>query len=249
MDDKTVHTYIAISFGIILPVSAAVLLMNRFVLPVYGTVLGAMAIAVGGISTTVAGIVAARRSGKMKHSTELLRDFFALRQPIRNYAIMLVFLLLTFGHRIISSQWQEGRSYLSVPGLFLVAILFGGIEEIGWRYLFQPTLEKKLSFALASSVTFGLWGLWHILYFAADGSIWQMTPSGLLLFLWGLLGNTFILGAIYRITQSLWICVCYHALLNALTQALVPTGAMGALIVAMLCVALSIVLVRVTDNR
>jgi len=30
-----------------------------------------------------------------------------------------------------------------------------------------------------------------------------------------------VLGSIYRITNSLWLCVLYHALLNAFTQSLI----------------------------
>lgn len=172
-----------------------------------------------------------------------------VKQPIRFYAAILLIFLLMFGYRMVSGAWHENRGWLSLPGLFATAILFGGIEEIGWRYLFQPALEKKLSFPLASCVTFLLWGVWHILYFFVDGSIGLMTPESLLFFLLGLLGNTFVLGAIHHLTKSLWLCVFYHALLNAFTQALEPAGTAGTFGIMALSITLSVLFVRRSENK
>lgn len=30
--------------------------------------------------------------------------------------------------------------------LFLKALAFGGIEEIGWRYTFQPVMERMVTY-------------------------------------------------------------------------------------------------------
>ena len=99
--------------------------------------------------------------------------------------------------------------------LFVKALVFGGIEEIGWRYFFQPTLQEKLTYLVSTLCTFVAWSLWHLLYFYIDGS---MATVHLLPFLLGLLSNCFILSAIYTKTRSLWLCVMTHALINALSQ-------------------------------
>ena len=99
--------------------------------------------------------------------------------------------------------------------LFVKALVFGGIEEIGWRYFFQPALQEKLTYLVSTLCTFVAWSLWHILYFYIDGSLAMVN---LLPFLLGLLSNCFILSAIYTKTRSLWLCVMTHALINALSQ-------------------------------
>ncbi|MFQ6974473.1 MAG: CPBP family intramembrane glutamic endopeptidase [Streptococcus salivarius] len=99
--------------------------------------------------------------------------------------------------------------------LFVKALVFGGIEEIGWRYFFQPALQEKLTYLVSTLFTFLAWSLWHILYFYIDGSL---ATIQLLPFLLGLLCNCFILSAIYSKTRSLWLCVMTHALINALSQ-------------------------------
>ena len=99
--------------------------------------------------------------------------------------------------------------------LFVKALVFGGIEEIGWRYFFQPTLQEKLTYIVSTLCTFVAWSLWHLLYFYIDGSLAMVN---LLPFLLGLFSNCFILSAIYTKTRSLWLCVMTHALINALSQ-------------------------------
>lgn len=108
---------------------------------------------------------------------------------------------------------KRNISYPEMCSLLFLA--FGGIEEIGWRYTFQPLLEESIPYEVASLVTFLCWGTWHYMYFYITDTISLISHDT---FLIGLLGNCFILGAIYKKSQSLWLCVCYHCLLNVLSQ-------------------------------
>ena len=95
------------------------------------------------------------------------------------------------------------------------AIVFGGIEEIGWRYTFQPILEERYSFITSTIITFFAWGVWHFSYFYVEGTLSQVQ---VIYFLAGLLVNCFILSALYAKTNSLWICVMTHSLINVFSQ-------------------------------
>ena len=99
--------------------------------------------------------------------------------------------------------------------LFLKAILFGGIEEVGWRYVFQPIIMERRSYLSSTLMTFVLWGIWHFAYFYIEGTLPQV---GMLGFLLGLLTNCFILSALFIKTKSLWICVMTHSLINVFSQ-------------------------------
>ena len=47
-------------------------------------------------------------------------------------------------------------------GWTFVTFAGGGNEELGWRGLLQPALEKKFSFPLATVITALVWVAWHL---------------------------------------------------------------------------------------
>ena len=99
--------------------------------------------------------------------------------------------------------------------LFLKAIIFGGIEEVGWRYVFQPVLQERCNYITSTIITFVAWEIWHFSYFYIEGTLPQVQVFGFLL---GLLISCFVLSALFIKTNSLWICVMTHALINVFLQ-------------------------------
>lgn len=179
----------------------------------YSTILGMLAIGIGGVSSALWGIIV---SVNYKKTTvkKILLDFINIRQSYSSYLFVGAFLLLDFGYVLFGGKFQINVWYMPIM-IFLKAILFGGIEEIGWRYTFQPILEEKVNYIFSTIITFLSWGVWHFLYFYIDGSLYQVQATDFLL---GLLTSCFILSALYNQTNSLWICVMTHALINTLSQ-------------------------------
>lgn len=68
-------------------------------------------------------------------------------------------------------------------------------------------------------------------------------------FLLGLLVSCFVLGAIYRVTHSLWLCVLYHCLVNTFSQTLEPNDVVWGAISNVVCILLAIIVVRKHVNR
>ena len=206
--------YLAGTFGQILLVSLLVWLLRVGGVRVdYGTPIGLFTLILGGLSSAIWGGYVSIR---YHHSSvkQLVRDFFQVKQPLSNYPLVLIFLGLDFLPLLLSGGMIIQAWYLPIM-LFCKALVFGGIEEIGWRYFFQPALQEKLTYLVSTLFTFLAWSLWHILYFYIDGSL---ATIQLLPFLLGLLSNCFILSAIYTNTRSLWLCVMTHALINDLSQ-------------------------------
>lgn len=211
---QALSLYLAGTLGQILLVSLIVLFLRAWGLRVdYGTPIGLLTLILGGLSSAIWGGYVSIR---YHHSSlkELLRDFFQVNQPLSNYLLVLIFLVLDFLPLVWSGGMVIQAWYLPII-LFLKALVFGGIEEIGWRYFFQPTLQEKLTYLVSTLFTFLAWSLWHLLYFYIDGSL---ATIHFLPFLLGLLSNCFILSAIYTRTRSLWLCVMTHALINCLSQ-------------------------------
>lgn len=206
--------YLAGTLGQILLVSLIVWLLRAGEVRVdYGTPIGLFTLMLGGLSSAIWGGYVSIR---YHHSSfkQLVRDFFQVKQAPLNYLLVLIFIGLDFLPLVLSGKMIIPTWYLPII-LFVKALVFGGIEEIGWRYFFQPTLQEKLPYLVSTLCTFVAWSLWHLFYFYIDGSL---TTIHLLPFLLGLLSNCFILSAIYTRTRSLWLCVMTHALINSLSQ-------------------------------
>ena len=211
---QALSMYLLGTFGQVLGVSLLVWFLRvggvkvDFTLP-----MGIIAVIVGGLSSALWGSLASI-SYHQSSFKQVLKDFFQVKDSLANYCLVLVFLLLDFFPSILGGKIITQSLVLPLV-LFFKALLFGGIEEIGWRYFFQPTLEERIAYLSATVITFLAWSSWHLLYFYIDGSL---AVIQLLPFLVGLLTNCFILSALYHKTQNLWICVMTHALINALSQ-------------------------------
>ena len=211
---QALSLYLAGTLGQILLVSLIVLILRAGEVRVdYGTPIGLFTLMLGGLSSAIWGAIISIR---YYHSSfkQLVRDFFQVKQAPLNYLLVLIFIGLDFLPQVFSGEMIIPTWYFPII-LFVKALVFGGIEEIGWRHFFQPTLQEKLTYLVSTLCTFVAWSLWHILYFYIDGSL---ATIHLLPFLLGLLSNCFILSSIYTKTGSLWLCVMTHALFNALSQ-------------------------------
>lgn len=211
---KALSVFLCGTFGQMLIVCAAVCILRKVGVSVNDTTaIGMGAIVLAGISSALWGIIVSSKYKGVAVS-EVFFDFLNVKVSYRYYLAVLLFLALDFAYVFIGGQIKISHWYLPVV-LFLKAILFGGIEEIGWRYTFQPIVEEKAGFIVATLVTFILWGTWHFLYFYVEGTIQQIQVFP---FLAGLLTNCFILASLYKYSGSLWICVMTHALINMMAQ-------------------------------
>lgn len=227
--------YLAGTLGQILLVSLIVWLLRAGEVRVdYGTPIGLFTLMLGGLSSAIWGGYVSIR---YHHSSfkQLVRDFFQVKQAPLNYLLVLIFIGLDFLPLVLSGKMIIPTWYLPII-LFVKALVFGGIEEIGWRYFFQPTLQEKLPYLVSTLCTFVAWSLWHLLYFYIDGSL---TTIHLLPFLLGLLSNCFILSAIYTQTRSLWLCVMTHALINSLSQLSLAESVWLSLVIKVLIILLA----------
>lgn len=216
------------------------ILRNHGICVDFTTPIGVIAIGIGGTSSALWGIIIAVKYKKycLRY---ILKDFVCLRQKYSSYLFVLIFLGLDFCCVFFGGNLQIRAWY--VPALlFVKAILFGGIEEIGWRYIFQPILEERFSYISSTIITFFAWGVWHFSYFYIEGTLLQLQ---LISFAIGLLVNCFILSALYAKTNSLWICVMTHSLINVFSQIVIG----GNQCVLFICRVIIIVIAVVLSNQ
>ena len=183
-DNKKIYTAFLIPSlvqALIVAIIAVILNAVNDVLIGYTSPIGLLLIAVGGISTAFFG---ARFQYKYNNKTikDIVTDFFKIKQPVKFYILIVLFLIIDFA-AVITGEGFVIESPAMPLLIFLKAILFGGIEEIGWRYTFQPEMEKRFPYVASTIITFIAWSLWHILYFCIDGSIYFYSASDIVFFL------------------------------------------------------------------
>ena len=206
----------------------------------YTTTIGIVAIVIGGISSAQWGTIVAIKYKKIDFKS-VISDFFRVRQSYINYLLVIFFLSVNFLYVIFGANVAITIWYIPII-MFDKHIAYGGFEEIGWRYLFQPLLQEQLSYITSTVFTFIAWGTWHFLFFYIDGSLSKVS---VIPFLVGLLTNSFLLSALYNKTNSLWICVMTHSLINVCSQ--IFEG--GNTYVSYLCKVIVIVLAIILSNK
>lgn len=146
-----------------------------------------------------------------------LGDFFKRIHSAVSIPRMLAFTALCSGivfaqHCFVSSfsgrRWYECLLYLPIM------LVGGGFEEVGWRGVLQPQLEKKLPFPLAATATGLLWAAWHIPLFFLSSS--GQFGKNFLAFVCLTIALSFLLAALYKATKCVFACMLLHAWNNSL---------------------------------
>lgn len=101
--------------------------------------------------------------------------------------------------------------YYVIP-LFLINIIMGGLEEVGWRGVLLTDLLKKYSKFNATIFTSLIWSLWHLpLWFIYNSP--QKEMNILLFIILGLVFS-FQLSIVYIKTESILLCILLHSIFN-----------------------------------
>jgi membrane protease YdiL (CAAX protease family) len=218
MNGKIAVKTVILSFCITWVFSGCVLIANQFGYLKYGTPLTWVFISTGALAPAIAAFIILMKN-KVMPAKQFFRIVFALKQPVRMYFLVLLFVVIYFSIGVLTGLFEyDSFDYISLAAIPLM-IIGGGLEEVGWRFVLNPALEKKLPFAVACSVTAVIWSVWHLPIFFIEGS--SQNTMNFFIFSIGSLGLSFAYAAIYRISRSVWLCVFIHALNNSLYDSFV----------------------------
>jgi len=177
--------------------------------------------AVGGLGPTIAAYVAVLATSPYASVREFHHSVFQLHTPVRWHIVTVslpIALVLTSAGIAMALHPGSLRPLLAKPWYSFIAYFFGmvaggGLEEIGWRGVAQPELEKRFQLPTAALIVGSLWSVWHLPLFALPGvSQYGMNFPA---FAAAILGDAMILAWLRSSTGSISHCIMFHASSNA----------------------------------
>lgn len=173
---------------------------------------------IGGLAPTIASYIAIKFSDQDYKSFN--KRVWAWRISILYYLFCVLsvlgvrFLSITAYGLIFKPIWTEvDPQFLALLPLIVIMIPLGGLEEFGWRGLLLPELKKKYHLTTAALIVGLIWTLWHLPLFFINGL--SHYHSDFLEFLINTTGLGFVLAWLYNKTNSIFICIFFHAFQNA----------------------------------
>ena len=177
----------------------------------------------GGLGPTIATYIAVVSTSAQTSLREFHRRLFRWRVAGWWYVIAIGLpVSLAIVSTVIATQLSPGlsaalsvRPWYMFPPLFAVMIVGGGLEELGWRGVAQPELTRSIGPAKAALWVGLVWAIWHLPLFFLPGV--SQYSGNFPTFSLGVIGIALMLGWLYSRTDSILICIFFHAASNAIT--------------------------------
>ena len=201
----------------------------------------------GGWSPTIASFFALKKNGGIANVKEWLKNVFGFKQTVVSYCMVVFFAVIFILPQCLISGYESRAPLFTIFVMIPLMLVGGGLEEAGWRYILQPELEKSLLFTVSTLIVSIIWWLWHLPLFFIQG-VFQYGQN-YLAFGINVLGLSFALASIRKITGSVWLCVLFHCLANALSGIYdINKNIWGNIAAAILLILCAYVLIAITDK-
>ncbi len=162
------------------------------------------------VKTGEAGSLQEFHARVLKFKTGPLLYLFALLVPV------LLWVATTFSASMVTAISHFTMSpqpfFVYIPAFF-TSIIFGGIEEFGWRGILQHELSRRLNLFVTNLVIGLIWALWHLPLFYIVGTSHQ--GNSFLFYTLGAIGFSSFMTWLYARSASVFLCVLFHASINA----------------------------------
>lgn len=186
-----------------------IILINDGVTAYYDP-LGFIIFVVGGFGPTIAA-VAMQEKVTPKSIVK-----FIFNGKHRAIPYLFLFCLLQGATICLSSQGLSPDMPLYLSPIYLLIMTFfgGGFEELGWRGIMQPHVEKSLPFPIAVLLTSVTWSVWHLPLWFVEGAGQQTYSFAAFAAL--AVALSFAMAVIRRKTNCVFYCCVFHGLVNTL---------------------------------
>ena len=202
----------------------------------------------GGLSPTIASFIVLKQNKVITGFKEWIKNVFDFKHNLWSYVIVVLFAIIFILPQCLISGYEKGAPLFAIIFMVPVMLFCGGLEEAGWRYILQPELEKKCNFLISTIIVSVIWWLWHLPLFHIQGV--AQYGQNFLAFGLNVLGLSFALACIRRNTNSVWLCVLFHCIINSLSGIyIVNNNILGNIVSALIVIVCSLVLIRLGEKK
>jgi uncharacterized protein len=167
---------------------------------------------IGGLGPAISSYIIYRQFKEDFSEKYFLKFVFGKKIDKKVWLIFGLFLIWRLFMIWIAFGINKPISILAIIINLPLLILFGGLEELGWRGILQPKLEKVINYLPSILIVGIIWSTWHLPLWFIKGTVQSSFPFGLYLFSGIILTSSFT--TIYKYTNNLFICVLSHAWFN-----------------------------------
>lgn len=213
---KKLRKYLIYTFGITWTLWWSDAILVKYTFMREADLLPMILFTLGGFGPTIAALICFEE----KISRQNIMSFlFACRKKSILYVLLFALTeFLVFG--LSSMELNSAIEPSLIPIIVLQAIfLYGGNEELGWRGIMQPLLQKTISYPIATLIVSIVWSLWHIPLWFIEGNSHQGSSFIVFAVLACLL--CFWLAAIINCGGSVFLCMVLHGITNTLLSVFV----------------------------
>jgi membrane protease YdiL (CAAX protease family) len=214
MNKKLVFQFLLLTFSLTLFLWGLLAVLGRFGFTMNSHSWLYVPYILGGLSPAISSYIVLKKNNGVAGFREWIKNLFTVKIPVKFYGLVILFYSMMLVMFVLIPPGLEKMEpvyvfFVSLP----VMLIGGGLEEAGWRYILQPELDKKFGFILSSVMVAPIWAVWHLPLFFIQGV--GQYGTNFLIFSTGIAGLTFVLGAIRKITGSVFLCVLFHSMVNA----------------------------------
>ncbi len=202
----------------------------------------------GGLSPTIASFLTLKKNNKVANFKEWLKNIFDFKHNIFSYIMVIILGILFILPQCLISGYESGFPLFAIIVMIPAMLFGGGLEEAGWRYILQPELEKKYKFIISTLIVSVIWWLWHLPLFYIQG----VSQYGQNYFAFGInvLGLTFALASIRKNTNSVWLCVLFHCIVNSLSGIyIIENNIIGSVAATIILIFSSLVIMKINNKK
>ena len=183
MSLRTVRSFLAIAFGLEWGLITLMILFPHQIEAVFGEMSGTNPLFILAVWTPgIAGCYLVWRHYGVEGLRSYVRRVTLWRTPVGWWMFLILgipavkYVGAAINGTIGSSPFPSWHELLPAMA---ITLLIGPIEEIGWRGLALPLLQRRFSPLWAGMILGGAWGLWHLPAFVLGGTpqnAWAVGP-------------------------------------------------------------------------
>lgn len=247
MNKKLLKDYLLITFGITILFWGGAAVLSQLLNLTISNILIRVMHFIGGFSPTIASYISLKRNGQVDGFFHWLKKVFDIKHSVLTYGLVLLFVLIYYLLGCAINGVSVGSPVYMLIVIIPLMLFSGGNEEVGWRMILQPELEKSFNFNIATIITAVIWWIWHLPIFFINGT----ANSNMNYFLFGIMCLTlsYALAAIRKASKGTFPCILTHCLINGLSGVIVfQFSALSCTVTLIITIIVSLAVVALTKK-